>query len=55
RMGMLFQRPNPFPQSIAENVSLGARIHGLWARGEVKAEPRACSGTSASGRPCATA
>ncbi|HUY54539.1 MAG TPA: phosphate ABC transporter ATP-binding protein [Candidatus Nanopelagicaceae bacterium] len=37
RMGMLFQRPNPFPQSIAENVSLGARIHGLWARGEVKA------------------
>ena len=38
RMGMLFQRPNPFPQSIAENVSLGARIHGLWQRSEVKAK-----------------
>jgi phosphate transport system ATP-binding protein len=34
RMGMLFQRPNPFPQSIAENVSLGARVHGLWSRSE---------------------
>ena len=32
RVGMLFQRPNPFPQSIRENVSLGARIHGLWNR-----------------------
>ncbi|MGC1185362.1 MAG: phosphate ABC transporter ATP-binding protein [Candidatus Dormiibacterota bacterium] len=32
RVGMLFQRPNPFPQSIRENVSLGARIHGLWDR-----------------------
>lgn len=34
RVGMLFQRPNPFPQSIRENISLGARIHGLWSRGE---------------------
>jgi phosphate transport system ATP-binding protein len=32
---MLFQRPNPFPQSIRENISLGARIHGLWSKGEV--------------------
>jgi phosphate transport system ATP-binding protein len=35
RVGMLFQRPNPFPQSIGENVSLGARVHGLWARQDV--------------------
>ena len=35
RVGMLFQRPNPFPQSIGENVALGARIHGLWPRREV--------------------
>ncbi|HUY97768.1 MAG TPA: phosphate ABC transporter ATP-binding protein [Verrucomicrobiae bacterium] len=34
RIGMLFQRPNPFPQSIRENVSLAARIHGLWSRAE---------------------
>ncbi len=35
RIGMLFQRPNPFPQSIRENVALGARVHGLWRRDEV--------------------
>ncbi len=35
RIGMLFQRPNPFPQSIRENVALAARIHGLWSRAEV--------------------
>ncbi len=37
RVGMLFQRPNPFPQSIRENISLGARIHGLWDRKSVPA------------------
>jgi len=35
RVGMLFQRPNPFPQSIGENVSLGARVHGLWTRRDI--------------------
>ncbi|MBL0848639.1 MAG: phosphate ABC transporter ATP-binding protein [Candidatus Liberibacter ctenarytainae] len=29
RVGMVFQRPNPFPKSIYENVAYGARIHGL--------------------------
>jgi phosphate transport system ATP-binding protein len=29
RVGMVFQKPNPFPKSIYENVSYGARIHGL--------------------------
>lgn len=28
RMGMVFQRPNPFPLSIYENVAFGLRIHG---------------------------
>ncbi len=28
RVGMVFQRPNPFPLSIAENVSYGLRVHG---------------------------
>ena len=32
RVGMVFQRPNPFPLSIFENVAYGPRIHGL-ARG----------------------
>lgn len=33
RVGMVFQRPNPFPLSIFENISYGPRIHGL-ARGD---------------------
>ncbi|MBP9484035.1 MAG: phosphate ABC transporter ATP-binding protein [Negativicutes bacterium] len=28
RVGMVFQRPNPFPMSIYENVAYGPRIHG---------------------------
>ncbi|MGA8015362.1 MAG: phosphate ABC transporter ATP-binding protein [Candidatus Dormiibacterota bacterium] len=34
RVGMLFQRPNPFPQSIADNVSLAPRAHGMVSRRE---------------------
>lgn len=29
RVGMVFQKPNPFPKSIYENVAYGVRIHGL--------------------------
>ena len=29
KVGMVFQKPNPFPKSIFENVAYGARIHGL--------------------------
>jgi phosphate transport system ATP-binding protein len=29
RIGMVFQRPNPFPLSVYENVAYGPRIHGL--------------------------
>ena len=29
RVGMVFQKPNPFPKSIRENVAYGPRIHGL--------------------------
>jgi phosphate transport system ATP-binding protein len=32
RVGMVFQKPNPFPKSIYDNVAYGPRIHGL-ARG----------------------
>ncbi|MFA7602013.1 MAG: phosphate ABC transporter ATP-binding protein PstB [Novosphingobium sp.] len=38
RVGMVFQKPNPFPKSIYENVAYGARIHGMAAnRGEMDA------------------
>jgi len=33
RIGMVFQKPNPFPKSIYENVAYGPKIHGL-ARGK---------------------
>ncbi len=29
QVGMVFQKPNPFPKSIYENIAFGARIHGL--------------------------
>ena len=36
RVGMVFQKPNPFPKSIYENVAYGPRIHGLAGnRGEM--------------------
>ena len=31
RVGMVFQKPNPFPKSIYENVAYGPRIHGITA------------------------
>jgi phosphate transport system ATP-binding protein len=29
RIGMVFQRPNPFPKSIYDNVAFGLRLHGM--------------------------
>ena len=31
RVGMVFQKPNPFPKSIYDNVAYGPRVHGLAA------------------------
>ena len=33
RIGMVFQKPNPFPMSVYDNVAYGPRIHGLGERG----------------------
>ncbi|MGH7721932.1 MAG: phosphate ABC transporter ATP-binding protein PstB [Candidatus Dormibacteria bacterium] len=38
RMGMLFQRPNPFPLSVFDNVAYGLRLERRWSRREL-AEP----------------
>jgi phosphate transport system ATP-binding protein len=35
RIGMVFQKPNPFPKSIYENVAYGLRVRGLRNRGEM--------------------
>ncbi len=37
RVGMVFQRPNPFPQSIFNNVAFGPRVLGMASRGELAA------------------
>jgi phosphate transport system ATP-binding protein len=34
RVGMVFQKPNPFPKSIYDNIAYGPRIHGLASRRE---------------------
>jgi len=41
RVGMVFQRPNPFPKSIFENVAFGLRMLGLKDRGELEARVEA--------------
>jgi phosphate transport system ATP-binding protein len=33
RVGMVFQKPNPFPKSVYDNVAYGPRIHGLARKG----------------------
>ena len=35
RVGMVFQKPNPFPMSITENVAFGPKRHGVKNRGEL--------------------
>ena len=29
KVGMVFQKPNPFPKSIYDNIAYGPRIHGI--------------------------
>jgi phosphate transport system ATP-binding protein len=35
QVGMVFQRPNPFPKSIYDNVAYGPRMHGMGGRAEL--------------------
>ena len=32
RVGMVFQKPNPFPMSIYDNIAYGPRVHGIRSR-----------------------
>jgi phosphate transport system ATP-binding protein len=36
RIGMVFQKPNPFPMSIFDNIAYGLRIHGRNKRSEIE-------------------
>jgi phosphate transport system ATP-binding protein len=35
RVGMVFQRPNPFPMSIYDNIAYGPRIHGIKNKSQI--------------------
>jgi len=35
KVGMVFQKPNPFPKSVYENVAYGPRVHGIKNKGEL--------------------
>ncbi|MGM9638458.1 MAG: phosphate ABC transporter ATP-binding protein PstB [Butyricicoccaceae bacterium] len=37
RVGMVFQKPNPFPMSIYDNIAYGPRTHGIRSRKELDA------------------
>jgi phosphate transport system ATP-binding protein len=41
RVGMVFQRPNPFPLSVYENIAYGPKIHGIKPDGWVESSLRA--------------
>lgn len=38
KVGMVFQRPNPFPLSVFENVAFGLRLHTQHSKSEVQAK-----------------
>jgi phosphate transport system ATP-binding protein len=48
RIGMVFQKPNPFPKSIFENVAYGPKIHGL-AKDKTDLEERVVSALKKAG------
>ncbi len=35
RVGMVFQKPNPFPKSIYDNIAFGPRLHAKWRRSDL--------------------
>ena len=35
RVGMVFQKPNPFPMSVYDNIAFGPRTHGLHSKSEL--------------------
>jgi len=37
RIGMVFQKPNPFPKTIFDNIAYGPRLHGVTKRSDLEA------------------
>ena len=44
RIGMVFQKPNPFPKSIYDNVAFGARINGYQGQARTRSSSARCGG-----------
>lgn len=43
RVGMVFQKPNPFPMSIFDNVAYGPRLHGFYtSKADLKQQVQTC-------------
>ena len=42
RIGLVFQKPNPFPRSIFDNIAFGLRLHGINNRTEVADRVESC-------------
>ena len=42
RIGMIFQKPNPFPMSIRDNITYGPRIHGIRDKAELDEIVESC-------------
>lgn len=42
RIGMIFQKPNPFPMSIRDNITYGPRIHGVRDKAELDEIVESC-------------
>jgi len=47
QVGMVFQKPNPFPKSIYENVAYGLRVNGMKSKSEIDARVEASLVSSA--------
>ena len=44
RVGMVFQKPNPFPMSVYDNIAYGPRTHGVKKKAELdEIVERACA------------
>ena len=51
RVGMVFQKPNPFPMSIYDNIAFGPRTHGVRSKCEAR---RGRGAVTASAQPSGT-
>jgi len=42
RVGMVFQKPNPFSMTIFDNIAFGMRLHGMGTKSEIAAKVERC-------------